>query len=117
MSTKLQTVVKYLAMLFFTVHWSACLLRLLTLIACQANQGPHSNQKKYKKELDRDGCQPLSARERKKKNPISFLRTRGTAFFFFFWNVLLVCASLGGPGGGTQRALVSSQRSPTAGPL
>ncbi|KAK7241340.1 voltage-gated potassium channel [Aureococcus anophagefferens] len=38
-SSKLQTVLKYILMLLVMVHWSACLLRLLTLVACDAGRG------------------------------------------------------------------------------
>ena len=41
-SSKLQATAKYVVMLLFTVHWSACSLRLLTLVACDAGSGPHS---------------------------------------------------------------------------
>ena len=41
-SSKLQTVIKYIMMLLFMVHWSACLLRLLTLVGCAGRGGgPH----------------------------------------------------------------------------
>ncbi|KAJ8611146.1 hypothetical protein CTAYLR_003569 [Chrysophaeum taylorii] len=43
-SSKLQTISKYLAALLFTVHWSACMLRVLTWVACEGDNGKYSNQ-------------------------------------------------------------------------
>ena len=40
--SKLQATVKYIIMLLFTVHWSACSLRLLTLFACDTGTGRHT---------------------------------------------------------------------------
>ena len=49
-SSKLQTVIKYILMLLFMVHWSACLLRLLTLMGCAGASGdgggPHGRAAK-----------------------------------------------------------------------
>ncbi|KAJ1457563.1 hypothetical protein M885DRAFT_481377 [Pelagophyceae sp. CCMP2097] len=36
-NSKLQTLLKYIFALLISVHWSACLLRLLTLLACETN--------------------------------------------------------------------------------
>ena len=38
------------------VHWSACLLRLLTLLACDFGDGPHDKNGRVDSDLRDDGC-------------------------------------------------------------
>ena len=53
-SSKLQATFKYVLLLLFTVHWSACALRLLTLLACDYGDGPHTRGRKSGALLDSD---------------------------------------------------------------
>lgn len=55
-SSKVKTIVKYLSVLFFVIHWSACLLRLLTWVACQTGNGRHSLQGEYRDDDNFNGC-------------------------------------------------------------